>query len=98
MNGVSHYPLGTNAFQNVPPRGTDKPLKPSRTRIKKPVALQAAISLETPAERKARQLAEATKFIHFGGINQFGITPDHMADAIRTSKINNVRVRLARDV
>lgn len=98
MNGVSHYPAGTNAFQNVPPRGVEKPLKPRRIKINKPKALQAAISLETPEERQARKTAEATGFKHFAGINQFGVVPDCMADAIRTSKINNVRVRLARDV
>lgn len=98
MTGVSHYPAGTNAFQNVPPKGIANPIKIKPTRISKPKAVQAAISLETPEERKARQLAEATGFKHFAGINQFGVVPDCMADAIRTSKINNVRVRLARDV
>lgn len=98
MNGVSHYPMGTNAFQNVPPRGIEQPAKPTRTRKAKPKALQAAISLETPEERKARQLAEATKFIHFGGINQFGITPDHMAASIKASKLTGSRVRLGKEL
>lgn len=98
MTGLEHYPAGCNAFHMAPPKSQEKPLKPKRIKINKPKAMQAAISLETPEERKARQLAEATKFVHFGGINQFGVTPDHMADAITTSKINNVRVRLARDI
>lgn len=98
MNGLEHYPAGRNAFHMAPLRGQDKPAKIKPTRKAKSKAVQAAISLETPEERKARQLAEATEFKHFGGIDTFGITPDHMADAIQHSKLTNQRVRLARDV
>lgn len=98
MTGLEHYPAGKNAFQMVPPRGTDKPLKPSRKRVKLSTVQQAARDFETPEERQARLTAKATEFQHFAGINQFGVTPDHMADAIRTSKINPaLRVRLGCD-
>lgn len=98
MTGVSHYPAGTNAFQNVPPKGIDKPAKTKPTRKAKSKALQAAISLETPEERQSRKTAEATGFKHFAGINQFGITPDHMAIETKSSKLTGKRVRLGRDV
>lgn len=98
MTGLESYPLGTNAFQNVPPRGADKPAKQPRTRKAKPKTLQAAISLETPEERKARKQAEATAFIHYGGICDFGVTPDHMAIKTKQSILTGQRVRLGRDI
>ena len=97
MTGLEHYPAGTNAFQNVPPRGTDKPLKPPRKRVKLSTVQQAARDFETPEERQARQTAQATAFVHFAGICDFGVKPDHMAIETKKSKLTGRGVKLAID-
>lgn len=53
------YPaLGRTAFEQVPPRGTDSNVctAPKKRGPKPSKVQQSAIALETPAERRARQL------------------------------------------
>lgn len=54
--GLAHYQNGQNAFQSVPPKGSQvKPYAgPKKTGPKLTKVQQAVISLETPDERKAR--------------------------------------------
>ena len=97
MTGLEHYPPGCNAFHMAPPKGAGKPHKPPRKRIKLTTAQQAAIALETPEERTARQLAEVTAFHPFAGIADFGVKPDHMAIQTKKSKLTGKRINLERD-
>lgn len=97
MTGLEHYPAGCNAFHMAPPKGCGKPVKPIRKRIKLSTAQQAAISLETPEERTARQLAKVTAFHPFAGIVDFGVKPDHMAIQTKKSKLTGRGVKLAID-
>lgn len=95
MNGVSHYPAGTNAFQNVPPKGTDKPLKPPRKRAKLTAAQKTVNSLVVTS---AEKMEKATAFHHFAGICDFGVKPDHLSIEVKASKLTGKRVRPGRDV
>lgn len=60
--GIGHYLLGQNAFTAAPPKGKRcKPCTAPKKRGPKPnrpKTQQAAMALETPAERKARQFQE----------------------------------------
>lgn len=94
MTGLEHYPAGLNAFQMVPPKGTDKPLKPPRKRHKLTAAQKTVNSLVVTS---AEKMEKATAFHHFAGICDFGVTPDHIAIKTKQSILTGKRMKLAID-
>lgn len=78
---MTTWPDGTprsqnNAFASVPPRGIDKPCIAPKKRGPKPKSKvqQAAISLESPEERKERQQRE-TKLMDSNGRARVDLAP-----------------------
>ena len=101
---VAAWPCGTprsqnNVFGSVPPKAkpNSKTPPPKRGRPTLTKAQQAAISLETPEERQARQTAQATAFVHFAGICDFGVKPDHMSIETKKAKLTGKGRTLAID-
>ncbi|MFZ2309627.1 MAG: hypothetical protein WAW73_09430 [Rhodoferax sp.] len=98
--GLAHYQNGQNAFQSVPPKGKQvKPYNgPKKTGPKLTKVQQAAISLETPEERKAR-LDKAKMALDQKGRATVALTPrttgaitiHNRADADKSARIRRGR-------
>lgn len=99
--GLGHYMRGQNAFTSIPPAG-DRCINPATKKRAKTLSKveQAAISLETPEERKERQRKHREqKTLDQRGRARVDLAPrtagaitiHNRADAAKTSRIKQGR-------
>lgn len=97
--GLGHYQPFQSAFASVPPKGADHPyVAPKKHGPKLSKVQMAAISLETPAERKDRQARER-KLMDQQGRPRVDLAPrttgairiHSQADSAKTSRIKRGR-------
>ena len=98
--GLAHYQPYQSAFDAVPPRGTEcKPYSgPKKTGPKLTKVQQAAISLETPEERRARQKRgtramdqKGRAIVDLAPRTTGAITIGSKSDAVRNTQIRHGR-------